>query len=162
MDSDCLIKLSRVSVKEALVNSLDAVICPEVEHETARPALAIAHPESNLIRRNIAAGKMEMASAPAAPLEATELDLRGLGAGERGAIALYSAGEVDAIASDDRRLLRLLASIGVPAITSSTLLVMLWRRGALDAGDARAKLELLAPEVSAGQYETARRALESG
>ena len=85
----------------------------------------------------------------------------GLGAGERGVLALIPQLADAIVVSDDRRFLAVLSSQDTPFLTPASLLVVLARRGALNEAEARDALDRLRPMIRPVAYWDAQQDLES-
>jgi hypothetical protein len=70
-------------------------------------------------------------------------------------LALYTQGGYDGICSDDRRFLARLRTLGIPFLTPAVLLLVLVKRGSLTRQEGSARLQALAPYISADEYAVA-------
>lgn len=79
------------------------------------------------------------------------------GAGERAALTLFFARSADAILTDDRAFLKLLAEAepSVPSLVPTAAIVGLAEAGGLSAGAAREALEKIKPSVRGEAYGVA-------
>lgn len=143
MDADCLIKLTKARLKEAVCAAFEVVIPGRVREEVM--VNAAAHPECAVIEGNLRSGALCVVAGagPAAR-------------GEEAALALYQAGPCAGIATDDKRFVRRLQSLDVPHITPGVLVWLLVQRGRLTRDEGLSKLERLAPMVSDDEIAVVR------
>lgn len=155
MDSDCLVKLTKSGVKEAVLAALETSIPLLVQKETVEEAKKRDYPDAFIIEDNVhkrmlrvvPAGRKRMAALPVSK-------------GEAEVMALYLDGGYDAVASDDKRFLKKLEAAGIPYLTASACVVFLNRRGKASRRDVVGMLNRLRPFISAEEYEIARYLME--
>lgn len=159
MDADALIKLTRASLKEAVVENLDVVLPPEVERETVHEGKAGDHPDALVIERNIQEGNLEVRAPPQTGALAMPLEELGVQGGEVEVLQLHASTGSELIVSDDARFLRTVEGLGLRFTTPAALVVILERLGVLDRKQALDKLDALAPHISEAEHVGAREVL---
>lgn len=142
MDADCLIKLTKAGLKEAVCECWRVEIPGLVEHETVRQAPDL--PDAVRIGRNIADGLVRVRRTAAGGTR-----------GEEEVLSMFRSGAYDAIATDDARFIRELRSAGIPFAVPSVIVVKLQREGRLSTADAERALLDLRPFVSPDQHAAA-------
>jgi predicted nucleic acid-binding protein len=152
LDSDALIKLGKAGLLGTVAKAWRCLVPEEVYTETVVRGLQEAHPDAEaiaalfgraLIRRRVRRKRTSPRLG------------RGLGAGERAAVALFLQARADFIVTDDRAFLRALREAGLPYATSALVVVELARSGAMTLQDAAAGFERLRPVIRQDQYEAA-------
>jgi rRNA-processing protein FCF1 len=135
MDADCLIKLAKAQMKEAVCDAFEVAVPSRVRREVM--SNAARHPECSVIGENLRNGALQ------------EVDggKRG-GKGEDAVLAAFEAGSYDGIASDDKRFIRRLRLLGVPHIPPAVFVLLLVKQGRLDMTEGLARLDRLAPMIS--------------
>ena len=143
MDSDCLIKLAKSSLKEIICSSFAVSIPPIVKKEIIEDSAG--QPDSLLIKQNLekkllAVSEQEMSAAK----------------GEEGLFKVFQSGRYDAICSDDKRFIKRLRLFQVPYMTPGVLIVLLLKKKKITVHEALRKLELLSPMISDEEYATVK------
>jgi hypothetical protein len=141
MDSDVLIKLTKIGFKETIVAHLEVFIPRRVLEETAMKSRGC--PDAITIRENINGGKIHVS-------ESSSHDK-----GEIEALNLYRSGGFELIASDDRRFLNYIEKNNIPYLTSSSLIVYLLYKQRLSKKDTIKYIDSLKVHISKDQYRTA-------
>jgi rRNA-processing protein FCF1 len=147
MDADCLIKLTKAGLKEAVCTHLSVVIPQIVKREVID--LGKNHPDSMVIKDNLDKGWLSVSGVETQDVK-----------GEEAALAIFQKGGFEAILSDDKRFVRRLRALGVPYITPGVCLVMLLKQGKINLRVALENLELLSHFISSDEYNTVKWALE--
>jgi hypothetical protein len=135
MDSDCLIKLTKAGLKEAVCAAWVVTVPERVRRETVDAAPA--RPDALRIGENVAAGLPTACR------------------GEDAVLHLHRAGDFDAVATDDARFIRQLRGLGVPYVVPAVIVVGLHRAGLLSDADARDALQALRPHISPEEHAAA-------
>ena len=149
MDADCLIKLVKAGLKE-LVVSHDTVVIPElVKKEVVDAGKEKGHPDATLVEKNIAAKRLQVARRTSS--ERT---------GDEALVRTFQSGRYDAVATDDRKLIRLLKAAGVPLVLPGIILHSLQQRGLINRESALTGLDQLSGFISDEEYSTVRLLLE--
>jgi rRNA-processing protein FCF1 len=148
MDADCLIKLTKAGLKEAVCAHLSVTIPQIVKHEVVD--LGKNHPDSTMIKDNLGKGLLSLSG-----VETPD------GKGEEAALAIFQRGGFDAVCSDDKRFIRRLRVLDVPYITPAVCVFLLLKQGKINLPDALEKLELLRPFISSDEYHTVKWALDT-
>ncbi|MCZ6626450.1 MAG: hypothetical protein O7B35_19800, partial [Deltaproteobacteria bacterium] len=118
MDADCLIKLTKAGLKE-LVSNHDAIVIPEVvRKEVVDAGKGKGLPDATVVEKNLAAKKIHIAKQ--SPSSST---------GDEELIKVFQGGRYDAVATDDRKLARILKAAHVPFILPGAILFSLRQRG---------------------------------
>lgn len=162
MDSDTLIKLTKAGAKEAIASVTELVVPPEVRRETVDEGKEGGFPDAFEIERNIGDGLLGMFETPRdAGVEEIirELGMRG---GEADLFRLYKCRGCNAVVSDDQEFLDLVGELGVPFVTSSALLVYVWKTGGLGRDECLRLVERLRSMVSEEEYQLSMGELRGG
>lgn len=162
---DCLIKLTKAGIKEAVCAHLSVVIPQLVRHEVTD--MGGNHPDSEVIKNNLDKGLLSLSESDIDTHEATSstaskgskgaIDSKGEGA----VLAAFLNGGFAAICSDDKRFIRRLRALDVPYITPAVCIVILLKQERITLPDAREKLGLLASFISSDEYHTVKWVLDS-
>ena len=155
MDTDALIKIVKVSLKELIVSNVSIHIADGVREESVDEGKAKGYPDAILIEQNLQAGKIKVVKTrenKGNEIVTKDLRLRG---GEADSLKLFRQGKFDSIVSDDQKFLDLMDGLGIPFLTSSALLLYLYKKGIISREDARKNMEKLRPMISNEEYFTA-------
>jgi rRNA-processing protein FCF1 len=168
MDADCLIKLTKAGIKEAVCAHLSVVIPQLVRHEVID--MGGNHPDSKVIKNNLDKGLLSLSESDIDTLEATSstdskdsIGSKGVidSKGEDAVLATFLNGGFVAICSDDKRFIRRLRALDVPYITPAVCIVILLKQERITLPSAREKLGLLAPFISSDEYYTVKWVLDT-
>ncbi len=160
MDTDALIKIVKVSLKELIVSNVSIHIADGVREESVDEGKAKGYPDAILIEQNLRAGKINVVKTrenKGNEIVTKDLRLRG---GEADSLKLFRQGKFDSIVSDDQKFLDLIDSLGIPFLTSSALLLYLYKKGIISGEDARKNMGKLRPMISNEEYFTAMDVIE--
>lgn len=161
LDSDVVIKMTKSSLKEAVVSVFSALLPSEVEEECVEQGKKGGHVDALKVEENIKRGRIHVrGTRRSGPAETIVRDLS-LKSGEAGLVRLHASGGIDVVVSDDRRFLNVLQTLEIPFATSSSLIVALARRNKIKRGEALVYLQKLAEYISEEQYTEARAAIEA-
>ncbi len=144
MDADCIIKLAKSGLKEAVCSAWRIHIPRLVETEVV--TMGAGRPDSELVRNNINADQITVHD--------HEIKFGDQEKGEDAVLELFRHGEYNAIASDDARFLKRLRVLSVPFAVPAIIVVLLYRDGVLNETTAREALEKLRYHISPEQYAT--------
>ena len=149
MDADCLIKLTKSGLKE-LVVAKDTIFIPEiVKREVVESGKMKGCVDADVVEKNI--GKKMIAIIEASS-NYTE--------GDQALIALFRKNEYDAVATDDKKLTRLLKTHNIPFILPSLIIFQLFTNDLIDRKTALRSLNQLADFISEDEFSTARLLME--
>jgi rRNA-processing protein FCF1 len=143
MDSDCLIKLARSSLKEVVCRSYTVVIPPLVRREVVDKGRDL--PDAEIVRRTLESKLLSLSERQRSASRAKEA-----------VFTVFQSGRYDAICSDDRKFIKRLRLFHVPYLTPAVLIAALVKNGKLTLKNAFEKLEALAPMVSEEEYATVK------
>jgi len=149
MDADCLIKLTKAGLKEAVCAAWAISIPPLVQEETVDRSPH--RPDAALIGESIKAGRLTLGDVAA-----------GYAKGEDAVLSLFNHGGFDAVATDDARFIRRLRGLGVPYALPAVIIVLLRKEDSMTDLEARAALAALRPHISADEYAAAWLMLTGG
>ncbi|MBI5197536.1 MAG: hypothetical protein HZA19_02890 [Nitrospirae bacterium] len=155
MDSDCLIKLTKAGAKEAVVLTIKVDIPELVKKETVDEARERDYHDATIIEENIDKKALHVVK----PRRKGVLQVPAA-KGEMEAVALYSEGGYDAIASDDRRFLKKLEVARIPYLTPTACIIYLYKSGTTGKTEVSGLLERLRPFISREEYRIAAFYLE--
>ena len=149
MDADCLIKLTKAGLKE-LIASHETIMIPEmVRREVVDAGKAKGCYDAVLVENNVAAKTIQIAKEPSSQET-----------GDETVIETFQAGGYDAVATDDRKLIRSLKAANLPFVPPAVILYSLKQRGLINQETALKGLDDLAPFISDEEYSTVRLLLE--
>jgi rRNA-processing protein FCF1 len=143
MDSDCLIKLVKSSLKETVCQNFTVVIPTLVKREIIDDGRG--QPDATIVEDNLARKLLSENKQP-----------RTGSKGEEEVFSVFQSGQYDAICSDDKRFLKRLRLFQVPYMTPAVLIAVLVKNGKLTVHQALQKLESLSPMISDEEYATVR------
>ncbi len=143
MDSDCLIKLVKSSLKEIVCQSFVVVIPPVVKKEVVNDSRD--QPDAMIVKENLEKELLTV-SAPSG----------GASKGEEVVFAVFQSGGYDAICSDDKRFIKRLRLFEVPYLTPGVLVLLLLKERKISSKRALEKLESLTPVISDDEYLTVK------
>lgn len=148
MDSDCLIKLARASLKEVVCRSFSVEIPQLVKKEVIDDASG--QPDAARIRENVESHLLSInEQKPGGSKE------------EEAVFSVFQSGHYDAICSDDKRFIRRLRMFSVPYVTPAVLITLLLREGRVELAEAYEKLKALAPMISEEEHTVVKLALDN-
>ena len=155
-DADGLIKLDKSGALEALL-SVAEVLVPEAVYEEAVVAgKREMYEDAFELERVLREGGAKVVEAE--ENERAESVLEGapaLGPGERAALRVSYGSRADAVLTDDRVFLGVLAGAGVKALVPAAAIVLLAGRGGLSVEEAEAALGRIEGSVRREVYEAA-------
>jgi hypothetical protein len=143
MDSDCLIKLAKSSLKEVVCRSFTVVIPPLVRKEVIDEGSG--RPDAEIVRENLEKKLLSQSAGQ-----------RSVSRGEDAVFTVFQSGHYDAICSDDKKFIKRLRLFHVPYLTPAVLIAALVKNGKLALNEALDKLDSLAPMISEEEYSTVK------
>jgi rRNA-processing protein FCF1 len=146
MDSDCLIKLAKSSLKEIVCQSFAVTIPPIVKKEIVEDSTE--QPDAMVIKQNLEKKLLVLSKQEQTASK-----------GEEAVFTVFQSGRYDAICSDDRRFIKRLRLFQVPFLTPAVLIAVLLRKGKITLQEALRKLDSLSPVISEEEYGTVKAAL---
>jgi rRNA-processing protein FCF1 len=149
MDADCLIKLTKAGLKKLVVNHNTVVIPETVKKEVVDAGKQKGYPDAALVEKNIAAKRLQVTGR--ASSERT---------GDEALARAFQSGRYDAVATDDRKLIRALKAADVPFVLPGIILYSLQQRGLVNQETALRGLDQLSHFISEEEYSTVRLLLE--
>ncbi len=143
MDSDCLIKLVKSSLKEIVCRSFDVVIPPLVKKEVVDHS--VKRPDAVIVKNNLERKLLTVSTSG------------GSGAkGEEAVFSVFQTENYDAICSDDKRFIKRLRLFQVPYLTPAVLVALMFKERKITANEALQKLETLSPMISDEEHFTVK------
>jgi hypothetical protein len=153
-DADGLIKLGKSGALPALLSAVKVLVPRAVWEEAVEEGKRRMYEDAHVLERTLGAGGAEIFEhVEHEPGEEAEVLLRSsaaaLGAGERAALAVFFVGGADAILTDDRAFLGLIAGADppVPALVPAAAIVSLAEADRLSVEGARESLGKLERSV---------------
>jgi predicted nucleic acid-binding protein len=159
-DTDGLIKTQKAGVLTLLAHHATLLIGPEVFREAVTAGKARGYPDAIALEPLIAP-YVQPQFAPQPQDLAPFRPLPPFGPGELEALALAVREQADAILSDDRGFLQVLAAHHIPFLTPAAVVVALCEWGLLPVQSAIEALDALRPLIRGEQYRAAHADLET-
>jgi hypothetical protein len=156
MDSDCLVKLSKAGAKEAIVSAMEVSIPPLVKKETVDEAKANGYRDAFMIEENIDKELLRVIR-----IQGKKLPVVSVVKGEEEVVSLFSQGNYDAIASDDKRFLKKLDAANIPYLTPSACLIYLYKSNKIKKAEVVDMLTALKPFISRDEHAVVKLYLEA-
>lgn len=150
MDSDCLIKLTKAGAKEAVTLAMKVYIPSMVKKETVDEVKERGYQDALTIEENIEKKVLKVVK----NRRNSFVKVPGT-KGEMEAVALYSEGGYDAIASDDRRFLKKLDAAEIPYMTPTACVLYLYQSGKVGKSEVLRLLGRMRPFISGEEYRIA-------
>ena len=150
MDADCLIKLTKSGLKEAICRYEKVTIPRVVKREVVDAGKTKGYPDADLVDQNIQNGLITLAK------EST----LGHRTGDQALIATFEQGRYAAIATDDAKLIRILRAAGIPFILPALLVHALYKEAEIDQETALNWLNKLSAFISDEEYNMTKLLLE--
>lgn len=148
MDTDCLIKLTKSTLKELVCRNFSVTIPQMVKEEVLDNAKE--QPDATIIKGNIESGLLS--------IDKTQFSAQ---KGEDAVFVIFQKGKFDAVCSDDKRFIKRLQLFDIPYITPSVFIAVLLKKGKLTIKEANKKLDSLSPFVSEDEYNAVKLVLEN-
>lgn len=149
MDADCLIKLTKAGLKE-LVGAKDTIIIPKiVKKEVVDSGKLNGCADAYVVEKNIDKKMIAI-------IETSSNYTKG----DQALIALFRKNEYDAVATDDKKLTRLLKTYSIPFILPSLIIYQLFTNDLIDKKTALRSLKQLADFISEDEFSTVRLLME--
>lgn len=134
---------------------MEVSITPLVKRETVDEAKANGYQDAFMIEENIGKKLLHVVK-----LQGTTLPVVSAIKGEEEVVSLYSQGNYDAIASDDKRFLKKLASAKIPYLTPAACLIYLYKSNKIGRAEVADMLEALKPFISRDEHAVVKLYLE--
>lgn len=148
MDADCLIKLTKSTLKELVCSNFSVIIPQVVKEEVIDNARK--HPDSVIIKKNLENKLLRTSKLPSSSQK-----------GEEAILTIFQQGKFDAVCTDDKRFIKRLRLFEIPYITPAVFITLLLINKKLSIQDAFEKLDLLSPFVSDDEYNAVKIVLEN-
>lgn len=152
MDSDSLIKLTKVGVKDIILDNVEVYIPPKVREECVTVAKKEGFADAFEIDENLKRNRIKEKESARNPDIEEEIKNLGLGKGEADVFRLYRSGNFDAVSSDDSMFIRILDAFNIPYLTPSTVILHIYWKGALTLEKTREIIKKLKNLVSEEEY----------
>lgn len=149
-----MIKVTKASVKDAMVSNIEVFIPREVKRETVDEGKRKGYPDAAVVEDNIRRGKIKAIDTRSSELTERLIESLHLLGGEADSFRLFKQGSYDAITSDDQRFLDLIDGLGIPFTTPTSLLLYLWKTGKVSRQETRKYLEKMKELISSEEYLT--------
>jgi rRNA-processing protein FCF1 len=148
MDADCLIKLTKSTLKELVCGNFSVIIPRMVKKEVVDNAGE--QPDATIISGNIERGLLSVDKMQSSAQK-----------GESAVFEIFKQGKFDAVCSDDKRFIKRLRLFDISYITPAVFIVILLKKGKLTIKEAHGKLDSLSPFVSEDEYNAVKLVLEN-
>jgi rRNA-processing protein FCF1 len=149
MDADCLIKLTKAGLKEAVCMAWAVSIPTLVVEETVDRSPKC--PDAVLIEENIHAGRLKVHNVGQGNVK-----------GEDAVLSLFNSCGFNAVGTDDARFIRRLRGLGVPYALPAVILVKLCQEKCMSNQEALDALAALRPYISDDEHAVAYLVLAGG
>lgn len=148
LDSDCLIKLAKAGVLDALLKNAICFVPQEVFEEVVIVGKRLLYKDAEEISRIVEQGRIRVVPIVCQAHPA-------LGKGEVAAKELAIKIAADAVLSDDQRFLSELESEGIAFMNSAHAIVWLKETKSVTRNEALIMMERLRPFISEGSHQNA-------
>ncbi|MDI6903728.1 MAG: hypothetical protein QMC77_08335 [Methanocellales archaeon] len=140
LDSDSLVKITKVGAKDAIVDNLRILIPPLVKKEVVDDGKDKGYPDAIIVERDIQDKKIEVVNTQKDNITENEIKSLRLKGGEQDIYRLCKQTKFDVVSSDDQKFLELLDVVNVKTLTPCSLIVLLYHLNLLKKKEA---LEIL-------------------
>ncbi len=151
MDADCLIKLTKAGLKELIVKNYEVLIPSVVELEVVQAGLAKGLADARVVQENITQGLVSV--------------FKNAGFKDKdGDMALtesFTESKCQAVATDDRKLVRILKSQSIPFVLPAVMLYNLCKSGRIKIDEGKKYLKKLKPFISPDELNAVKILLEA-
>jgi len=144
MDADCLIKITKAGLKEALCRKDEVVIPLIVKLEVVDAGKAKGCADADAVEKNIQNGLICL-------FESSPRNRKG----DQALIDSFNRERYDWVATDDTKLIRILRASNIPFILPALMIYSLYERGQIDQIMALDWLERLSAFISEEEYSMA-------
>jgi hypothetical protein len=141
MDSDCLTKLVKSSLKETVCAGFSVEIPLLVKKEVVDNSGD--EPDAEVIKTNVEKNRIRVST----PRHSK---------GEEAVFTVFQSGGYDAICSDDKRFIKRLRLFEIPYLTPAVLIAVLLKKKKITLQQAFQKLDSLGPMISEEEYSTVK------
>lgn len=159
MDSDSLIKLTKIGAKEIVAKNIETYIPPKVKEETIAEAKKEGYSDAFRIEENLNRKLLREINPKKNPSIENIIGHFNLIGGEADVLLTFKTHAIDAVSSDDGKFLSILEELEVPYLTPSAVIVNLHHRGLVGRRDAKRYVEKLKPMISDEEYYLAMQAI---
>ncbi|MFQ6137231.1 MAG: hypothetical protein ACE5PM_08635 [Candidatus Hydrothermarchaeales archaeon] len=152
IDSDSLIKLTKIGAKKVVATNIDVYMPPKVRDETITASKKEGYSDAFLIEENLNKGLLKVKESKGDQYTEEMIEQLNLAGGEADIFRVYRAHDFDAISSDDGRFLSILDELDLPYLTPSSVIVNLYYREIIDEEESKGFMERLKEIVSEEEY----------
>ncbi|MEM2959091.1 MAG: hypothetical protein QW261_12405 [Candidatus Jordarchaeaceae archaeon] len=155
IDLDSLIKLTKVGVKDIILDNVEVYLPPKVREECVTVAKKEGFADAFEIDENLRRDRIREKESVRNPDVEEEIKNFGLGEGEADVFRLFKSGNFDAVSSDDSKFIRILNAFNIPYLTPSAVILHIYWKGALNLEETREIIKKLKNLVSEEEYHLA-------
>lgn len=143
MDADCLIKLTKASLKELIVQNFEVFVPELVENEVVTQGKKFDCPDADIVESNIQKKAIKVVKHEAKYKK-----------GDEALTHIFSTKTFQAIATDDAKLIRKLKVMQIPFLLPATLIYKLFTRRLLTKTESLNSLHQLKNFISDDEFTT--------
>ncbi|EFK09710.1 conserved hypothetical protein [delta proteobacterium NaphS2] len=149
MDADCLIKLTKAGLKELIAGNTTISIPGIVKYEVVDAGKDKGCSDAFAVEKNISFGLIDIIKSPSAHKK-----------GDYALMELFEKAKFDAVATDDKKLIRDLQAQGIRFILPGLILYRLQEKGRIDLTTTLWALDQLAAFISEDEFSITKLLLE--
>lgn len=150
MDADCIIKITKAGLKEAVLNFFDTFVVDEVKLDVVDEGLGKGYPDAKVVEENIEKNKIKIVQSPKRVK------------GDAAIIGVFNKKEYDLVGTDDKQLIKRLMALGIPHVVPGILLYLIYKEGKIEKQKAISFLEKLSSYISDDEYSIVKFLIEGG
>jgi rRNA-processing protein FCF1 len=148
MDSDCLIKFTKAGLKELIVKNYVVFIPSVVEFEVVETGKVRGHIDALIVKENIERKLIHV------------IATKGKHDGDSALIENFALSECQYIATDDKKLTRILKSRAIPYLLPAVMIYHLCQIKIITKAEAKKNLSRLKPYISPDELNAVNILLE--
>lgn len=136
MDSDCLIKFTKAGLKELIVKNYAVFIPSIVEFEVVKAGKVRGHIDAQIVEENISRQLIHI------------LETKNHRDGDTAIVEIFSISKCQFVATDDRKLTKILKSRAIPYLLPAVMVYHLCQKNFNTVAETKKNLKKLKPYIS--------------